>query len=334
MYDSTKTKCIGFLKKLHGKVLWCKLPWDQRMLVVESELKMSLIQLPAQRRLSHEVRPERSGLWTSGSWKPPKTDTARPFWALVPPLHCLAEERFLPAWSLLLSCVGVCWVSRSARMLPCMASHLPHLGNLPTGTGELLMVHPWSCVRSRMNAHYLFAANPWSVIKITTNPPTLRWHGAPAPIKGPLPRKLQSVCLPQMACLNQKITLIPKFTFFHCSLQQHIRHAVRTKDFLVLYKNLLQLWGITMAVRVASWLCNTNCQVSDRIAASQYQEEAPDERKGNTESLIQLRQVCCPCKMIFYYECRPMHNFRPFHSPREMPQRAKNFGILWRVCGM
>lgn len=103
MYDSTKTKCIGFLKRLHGKVLWCKLPWDQRMLVVESELKMSLIQLPAQRQLSHEARPERSGLWTTGSWKPPRTDTARPFWALAPLLHCLMEERFLPVCSSLVS---------------------------------------------------------------------------------------------------------------------------------------------------------------------------------------------------------------------------------------
>lgn len=32
MYDPTKTKGICFLKKLHGKVLWCKLSWDQRML--------------------------------------------------------------------------------------------------------------------------------------------------------------------------------------------------------------------------------------------------------------------------------------------------------------
>lgn len=199
--------------------------------------------------------------------------------------------------------INVCWFSSSHHELLCIAWHHP-LDNLPKGTGGLLLVHPWSCLHPRLNTHYLFAANPWSVIQIIINPPVLRRQRTSADVtpnrvnqrKGwPLTWKLQSVFL-QMDCMNKKITLIPNFTLFHCRLQQHLRHAVRTNGFLVLYKNMLQLWHIITAIRVASWLHNTNCWVSDCITASQYQENALDERKGNMESLLQFRQVCYPYK--------------------------------------
>lgn len=44
MYDSTKTKCIGFLKRLHDTVLQCKVPGHQRTLQAGRKLRMSLDQ--------------------------------------------------------------------------------------------------------------------------------------------------------------------------------------------------------------------------------------------------------------------------------------------------
>lgn len=120
MYDSTKTTCIGFLKKLHGKVPWCKLSWDQRILQVGRDIRMSLVQPPAQSSLSHEVRPERSGLAVINRIL--KTSKDRD--CTTPLGTCLTapkDKRFLPVYSFLLSCFNKCLLG--LIFPPCAAVH-------------------------------------------------------------------------------------------------------------------------------------------------------------------------------------------------------------------
>lgn len=118
MYDSTKTKCIDFLKKSHDSVLQCKVPGHQRTLQAGRKLRMSLDQPLAQGRLRHVIRPEHSGLGPNGFLKPPRTETTQPLWTVF--------TAWLPSWKtgfflstvcFSLVSVNTCWVSPSHHAL-------------------------------------------------------------------------------------------------------------------------------------------------------------------------------------------------------------------------
>lgn len=155
-------------------------------------------------------------------------------------LHCLTalmENRFPRVHSLLLSCVSKYLLGLTFP--PCPAVHR---GSTFPGTVGLLLVCPWSCLHPRLSTHYLSAASPWRVTEIIINPPALGQTAADITPRSVNQRKcwqvtwtLQSVCFRQMDCMNQKFTPIPNFAFFHCSLQQHLSHATRTNELLVLY---------------------------------------------------------------------------------------------------
>lgn len=107
------------------------------------DLRMSLVQPPAQSRVSYKVRGSYSEFYPAESQKPPRTETTQPLWAVCPmPGYPYSEKvfHFIQAGPLLFQFIPFCLSRTHHSTLSRAWSRLLH--NLPTYTEGLLLGLP------------------------------------------------------------------------------------------------------------------------------------------------------------------------------------------------